>query len=154
MRIIGSKREVTLIDEKDLLVEGEEILGRYTIVLLQEASNGAWLPSVMQLDAMITNYRLLLRPFRKKYDPASLPAHYITRIDMTVRDKYHVVELQLVTKHFLCLMLSTGKLNDLYRDVCAMKRPTRFVFDDKLARADIERLITYFGKQPLPDTAS
>jgi hypothetical protein len=74
---------------------------------------------------------------------------------MAVRGHHHCVELHLITNHFLCAMLSTGKLADLYDDLRAMKQPPpRFAFDDKVARKDIERLITFFGREPLPDAPS
>lgn len=141
-----------MIEVKEIFVDGERALGRYTIVLLNDM-NGRWMPAIMQLDAMVTNYRLLLRPFRKKYAPASLPARYIKSAEMTLQDKYHCVGLQLITDHALYVMLSTGKLDDLYDDLRAMKSPPpKFQFDDSVAKNDIERLITFFGKQPLQDS--
>jgi hypothetical protein len=138
-----------------MLIEGERRLGRYTVVLLQQTNNDKWQPSVMQLDATVTNYRLLLRPFRKKYAPACLPSHYIKSVEMTVKGHHHCVELHLITNHYICAMLSTGKLDDLYHDLSAMKQPPpRFAFDDKIARKDIERLITFFGREPLPEPPS
>jgi len=139
-----------VIEEKDLFVDGEKLFGRYTVVLLNQSSSGHWSPSLMQLDAMVTNYRLMLRPFRKKYTPASLPTAYITRAELTTQDRYHCVELTLSTKHILYMMLSTGKLDNLCDDLNAMKSPSsKFQFDDSVAKKDIERLITFFGKQPL-----
>jgi hypothetical protein len=135
-----------------MLVEGERLLGRYTVVLLQQSSNGNWQTSPMQLDAVVTNYRLLLRPHRKKYTPACLPSHYIKSVELTVKGNHHCVALHLITNHYLCAMLSTGKLDNLYHDLSAMKQPPpRFAFDDKVARKDIERLITFFGREPLPE---
>ncbi|MDQ7027059.1 MAG: hypothetical protein Q9P01_03455 [Anaerolineae bacterium] len=143
-----------MIDEKEMLVDGERRLGRYTIVLLQQTNSGEWQPALMQLDATVTNYRLLLRPFRKKYTPACLPSHYIKSIQQTVKGKHHCVEMHFITNHFICMMLSTGRLENLYDDLSAMKQPPpRFAFDDKVARKDIERLITYFGREPLPVVA-
>ena len=142
-----------MIDETRLFLETERRLGRYTVVILQHASQG-WAPSVMQLDAVVTNYRLLLRPFRKKYPPASLPSHYIRGIDLTRQGQYHCVAIELVTSHRLYLSLSTGKLENLHEDLCAMKTPPpRFRFDDKVAMYDIQRLITFFGREPLPSTS-
>ena len=144
-----------MIDDKAMLVEGERRLGRYTVVLLQQSNNGKWQPSIMQLDAVVTNYRLLLRPFRKKYTPACLPSHYIKKVELTVKGNHHCVEVRLITNHFLCVMLSTGKLDDLYHDLSAMKQPPpRYAFDDKVARKDIERLITFFGREPMPNPPS
>jgi hypothetical protein len=144
-----------VIEEKEIFVDGERALGRYTVVLLNQTENGHWMPAIMQLDGMVTNYRLLLRPFRKKYLPASLPAHYIKSATLTTQEKYHCIEVRLITDHMLYLMLSTGKLDDLYDDLSAMKSPPpKFQFDDTVAKHDIERLITFFGKQPLKDSPS
>lgn len=142
-----------MIEEKEIFVDGERALGRYTVVLLNQVSNGHWVPATMQLDAMVTNYRLLLRPFRKKYAPASLPARYVKSAEMTTQDKHHCIALTLITDHILYIMLSTGKLDNLQDDLNAMKSPPpKFHFDDSVAKQDIERLITFFGKQPLQDS--
>jgi len=144
-----------VIEENKLFVDGERTIGRYTIVLLNQLGNGRWQPAMLQLDAVVTNYRLLLRPFRKKYSPASLPSRYVRNATLTTQDKYHCVELRLITDHVIYMMLSTGKLDDLYDDLKAMKSPpVKFQIDDSLARNDIERLITFFGKQPLTDSSS
>ncbi|MGJ3239731.1 MAG: hypothetical protein ACFE0Q_13555 [Anaerolineae bacterium] len=140
--------------ENDFFVDGENLLGRYTVVLLSQSEAGNWSPSTMQLDAMVTNYRLLLRPFRKKYRPASLPARYFKHTHLGLQDRYHCVTVQLITGHVLYMMLGTGKLDDLYNDLSTLKRPTpKFQFDDTIAKRDIERLITFFGKQPLHDSS-
>lgn len=139
-----------MIEENEIFVAGERRLGRYTVVLLNQTSSGRWIPSVMQLDSIVTNYRLLLRPFRKKYLPASLPAEYIKSTEMTTQGKYHCIKIVLITNHILYIMLGTGKLDDLRDDLNTMKSPApKFHFDEKVARKDIERLITFFGKQPL-----
>lgn len=145
-------RARALIDEKDVLVEGERRLGRYTTVIMQHTQQGGWSPSVMQLDSLVSNYRLFLRPFRKKYVPATIPSHYIQRVLMTQVGRYHAVALELMTSHFLYIITSTGRLEDFYDDLRAMKAPPpRVRFDDRVARADIVRLITFFGQQPHPD---
>lgn len=144
-----------VIDDKELLIDGERRLGRYTVVLLNQSEGGRWMPAIMQLDATVTNYRLLLRPFRKKYAPASLPKRYITSTAMTQQGNYHCIALELITNHILYLMLGTGKLEHLHDDLRAMKAPPpRFQFDDTVAKHDIERLITFFGKQPLQGSSN
>ncbi|MEO1289108.1 MAG: hypothetical protein AAFV93_15195 [Chloroflexota bacterium] len=144
---------MAVINEKEIFVEDERLLGRYTVVLLNKHNSGNWMPAVMQLDAVVTNYRLLLRPFRKKYRPASLPARYIRTADLVTRGKYHCIALTLSTDHQLHVMLSTGKLDDLHDDLSAMKSPPpKFQFDDSVAKNDIERLITFFGKRPLNES--
>lgn len=143
-----------MIEDKDIFVEGERRLGRYTVVILRQL-DGDWTPAMLQLDATVTNYRLLLRPHRKKYQPASLPEQYISAIKQTTKGHYHCVELKLTTQHVLYLMLSTGRLDDFYDDLHAMKAPRpQFQFDETVAKQDIERLITFFGREPLPKQPS
>lgn len=141
-----------MIDADNTLAPGERLLGRYTVVLLQHTQAGGWQPSLMQLDAQVTNYRLMLRPMRKKYPPASLPSTVITRLALTRQSRYHCVAVSVNTGHWLYMTLSTGRLEHLYEDLHAMKQPPpRFRFDDRVAKADILRLITFFGRAPLPD---
>jgi hypothetical protein len=143
-----------VIEDKDVFVEGERRLGRYTVVILRQ-SGERWTPAMLQLDATVTNFRLLLRPHRKKYQPASLPEQYITAIEMKRQERYHCIELQLSTNHVLYLMLSTGRLENFYDDLHAMKAPRpHFQFDEKVAKQDIERLITFFGREPLSGETS
>lgn len=143
-----------MIEDKDIFVEGERRLGRYTVVILRQ-SGERWMPAMLQLDATVTNFRLLLRPHRKKYQPASLPQQYITTIEKALKDRYHCIELALTTGHLLYLMLSTGRPDDFYDDLHTMKTPRpNFQFDDTIAKQDIERLITFFGKEPLPKKSS
>ena len=142
--------------QSDAFVDGERQLGRYTVVILRYNENSKnWTPDVMQLDATVTNFRLRLRPFQKKYKPATIPTTYVDHVDKRTIGRYHSVQLRLITGHVLCLMLATGKLDNLYDDLCAMKLPPpKFSFDDKIARDDIERLITFFGKMPQPNIQS
>ena len=58
-----------VIEENEVFVDGERRLGRYTVVLLNKTNNGRWMPSIMQLDSMVTNYRLLLRSISQKISP-------------------------------------------------------------------------------------
>ncbi|MGB1285979.1 MAG: hypothetical protein ACPG7F_05560 [Aggregatilineales bacterium] len=144
-----------MIVEKEVFVDGEYRVGRYTVVILRRSGDN-WYPAMMHLDAVITNYRLMLRPFRKKYEPATLPSSYISRIEISKRGMHHCVSLQLATEHELNLMLSTGHIEDLASDLRLMKIPRRshYDFDDSIARRDIQRLISFFGKEPLLDTSA
>lgn len=141
-----------MIDTDSLLIEDERILGRYTVALLQETHPGEWSPLPMPMDAITTNFRLILRPLRKKYRPASLPARYLRSCYMMLQGNYRCIGLALSTGDWLYLMLSTGKLDHLHDDLQALKLPPpRFHFDNSVARDDIERLITFFGKSPRPN---
>jgi hypothetical protein len=133
-------------------VEGEKKLGRYTISLLQETDAG-WLPTVLQFDATITNYRLFLRPFKRKYQPASIPASYIRAIKMTQFEGFHVVQLNFNPTGIIYMVMSSGKLDNLYDDLSAMKAPIpKFGWDVNVARDDIQRLINFFGRDALADS--
>lgn len=133
------------------LVDGERILGRYTLVLLEHTAHG-WAPSMLQLNSMVTNYRLVMKPFRRRYAPASIPRSYIREIDLVARGHHQSVMLRLREGSPLFFVLATGHLENLYDDLCAMRLPPpRFRFDESVARADIERLIAYFkqGMSPM-----
>jgi len=133
-----------VIDESEFFIEGERRLGRYTVVLLQQTSSG-WTPSVMQLDAIVTNYRLLLRPFRKKFTPASIPGQYITRLQQIEKDRKHVIALELLHEHAIYIMMSSGQLRDLLDDLSTMKLPVpQFTWDEDTARTNVSRLIEFF----------
>ncbi|QPC82698.1 hypothetical protein G4Y79_23940 [Phototrophicus methaneseepsis] len=133
----------------DMLV-GEKLLGSYTVVVLEHLAQG-WQPTVMPLNAIVTNYRLTLKPYKKKYQPATLPSHFMRRVMLTTRGGYNCIELTVRTEHALYLMLSTGRLDDLYHDLNAMVTPPpRFRFDDKVAQEDIKRLVQFLEKQREP----
>ncbi len=112
-----------------LLHDREKILGRYTVDILRPADRGIWQPAMMQLDATVTTYRLLLRPFRRRYRPASLPAPYIERATVQERGPRYCLSLYLKgdvpgTCQILNLLVSTGRLDDLHRDIETMLYPT------------------------------
>ncbi len=131
------------------LLSGERKLGRYTVVLLQKNSNLLYTPSVIQLDTTITNYRLHLRPMHRRYTPATLPSRLVRRVELTQKGGYHCVQLTFVTQDRLYLILATGKLEDFYDDLNAMKvPPPRFSFDEEAARDNIQRLIQFFERSP------
>lgn len=140
-----------MIKDVDFLVEGEKAIGEYSVFILQRVGEDSWQPAVMALDALVTNFRLLLRPMKKKYAPATLPSHYIRYISLIEKGRNHCVALTLITGHEFYLVNGTGKLNELYEDLNIMKVPRpKFHFDDTVARNDIERLISFFGKLPTP----
>lgn len=140
-----------MIREDDIFIEGERRLGRYTVVILQHSDTSNWTPSVMQLNTLISNYRIVLQPFKRKYSPATLPAHYIRHVAIERQGNYHCVSLQLITDDMLYLMLGTGNLNDLYDDLRVMKTPPpKYRFDETVAAADIQRLVDFLRKDNSP----
>lgn len=136
---------------EDIFIEGERKLGRYTIVILQPLDDGAWRPATMQLHGLITNYRIILQPFKKKYTPATLPSHYIRAVEIAQQGGHNCIELTLITNDKLYLMLGTGNLDDVLYDLRTMKAPPpKYKFDDNVAKTSIERLITYLKKANSP----
>ena len=113
------------------LQPAEKNLGRYTVDILRSAEGDVWRPAMMQLDATVTTHRLLLRPFRRRYRPASLPAVYFQRVAIQQRGTYHCLSMCLKddspgTLQVLNLLVSTGRLDDFYRDVKAMLNPPEY----------------------------
>lgn len=138
-----------MVDPKTLFMDGEHQLGRYMVGVLTE-TEGNWHVSLVQLDGVVTNYRLMLRPMRRRYAPACLPRHYLKAIDLTQQGHRHAVRLQLITGDCLHLVVSTGTLNDLFRDLKAMRKPPRYQFDEAIARRDVERLVHFFAHDARP----
>jgi hypothetical protein len=129
------------------LLKGERILGRYTVVLLQRNSDGIYSPAVVQLDTTLTNYRIYLRPMHRRYAPAVLPSRLMRRVDLVQKGGYHCVQITFVSGDCLYLILATGKLEDFYDDLNAMRLPPpRFKYDEAAARVHIERLIAFFSR--------
>lgn len=129
-----------------VIPQDEKTLGRYSVSILRPLANDRWQPDTMMLNATITNYRLLLRPLRKKYAPASLPGRYIQTVAFTRHSNYHCVGLCLLTDDYFALMMATGRLDHLHRDLAQMiAKPANYKIDDQIARDDIERLINFFN---------
>ncbi|MCA9915516.1 MAG: hypothetical protein KC496_19315, partial [Anaerolineae bacterium] len=142
--------------EADILIEGEKILGQYMVAALQRFADGTWEPSMLQLSATVTRYRLLLAPSpaRKRYQPACLPGHHIKAVKIAERGGYHAVAILMPTKQVLYLTMSTGKLEDFYEHLATISMPERVRFDERVARSDIQRLIGYFAGDILLDESS
>lgn len=142
---LGDPQRMAGMSEQSALFEGERTLGRYTVVLLRQTSQRRWEPSMLQVTATITNFRLNLHPIRKKYSRATLPCNYIQSVEQTRANGYNCVRLTLRTGQYLYLMLSTGQLTHLYEDLCAMTAPPpRFQFDARIPSDSIYRLIEFF----------
>jgi hypothetical protein len=140
------------VSNETVLIEGERLFGRYTVVLLQPTQDKRWQPSTMQLNGIITNFRIVLRPLKRKYAPATLPSYYIKNIELTKQDNYNCIAVTLITDDILYLMLSTGNLEDLYYDLRTMKAPPpKYKFDETVARSAIERIVEFLKKAPSPN---
>lgn len=137
-----------MIREEDIFIEGERRLGRYSVVLLQPTDGGErWVPSVMTLNALISNFRLILQPYKRKYAPAIIPARYIREVGQKQLSGYNCVSLTLVTGDQFHLMLGTGNLNHLYDDLRVMKTPPlKIQIEEPVDLEAIRRLIEFLRR--------
>ena len=67
-------------DQDGILLAGEYKLGKYQVEIVRHTASG-WAPTVPPLNALVTNYRLILHPqTRRRYAPASIPSTAITQV--------------------------------------------------------------------------
>jgi len=134
------------INVDEVLVEGEFVLNRYQIEILAPDANG-WSPAVMAIEAMVTNFRLLLKPFRKKYSHASIPNYYITSVDENEIDNFPCISICIKTGHVFHVVTPRRHRKQLYNDLIKMRVPKpKFKMDENVARNDIQRLVTFFER--------
>jgi hypothetical protein len=138
-----------MLDTTELFVDGERQLGYYTIEIIRRVGNG-WNPTVPPLHAVVSNYRLILKPqVRKAYTPASIPSNYFSNVNSIEIGRHKGIQVSLSTGHDLYIMVSQRDSENMVDDIRTMLEPAPdFHFDDKIAQADIKRLIDFFNKAP------
>ena len=135
------------INVSEVLTEGEEVFGRFQVEILVPGAQGGWAPAVMAIEALITNYRLLLKPFRKKYDHASIPNYYITVVEENVLDDHPCISIGIKTGHTFHLVLPRRHKKALFDALLRMRVPKpKFKMDENVARNDIQRLVLFFER--------
>jgi hypothetical protein len=136
-----------VIPEASLFVEGERLLGRYT-VSIGRYSNARWTPTPPPLHVVITNRRLFMRPqVRKNYTPASIPSNYIAKTQEMELGDHNGLMIALTTGHQIYIILSKEDRYRLMDDLSAMKaKPTRIQFDHGIIEQDIQRLIDFINR--------
>lgn len=139
------------MNDEELFVEGEKRLGWYTVELLRQTSTG-WELSALPMHAIVTNYRLLLKPFRKKYPPAIIPRQVLQSVELITLDHYHPIAISFKTGQRLYIMVSSGSVEKMAEDMnTLMLPPPRFQFDENVPMTQIERLIQYFTEGIPPE---
>jgi len=134
-----------VIDENKIFVEDEKRLGMYTVQILRRTNRG-WSPDILQMQALVTNFRLLIKPFHRKYTPASIPSSYIKKVDNREIERHRTVCLTLETGHELYIILNPRHVDNLTEDLRAMiAPPLPFQFDDSIAKEHIAKMISFFG---------
>lgn len=134
------------INVNEVLKDGEFVLGRYQIEILAPDAHG-WSPAVMAIEALVTNFRLLLKPFRKKYQHASIPNYYVTSVDENVINDYPCISISIKTGHVFHVVTPRRHRKQLYNNLIQMRVPKpKFKMDENIARNDIQRLVAFFER--------
>lgn len=135
-----------MLSESELFIEGENKLGQYQVSVVRYSKTG-WVPTVPPLNALVTNYRLILQPqTRRPYDPASIPATYITSVNDVDLDGRPVALVCLKTGHKLYFMTSWNQGEKFSESVKNMMTPTDTAFKAVLPPPDINRLIAFISR--------
>ena len=134
------------IDIQKVLVEDEDVLGRFQVEILAPSTDG-WAPAVMAIEALVTNYRLLLKPFKKKYQHASIPNYFITSVDEAKLSNFPCLTICIKTGHSFHLVVPRRHKKKLYDSLLKMHIPKpKFKMDETVARNDIQRLVSFFER--------
>ncbi|MBZ0285840.1 MAG: hypothetical protein K8L97_34250 [Anaerolineae bacterium] len=133
--------------QEELILPGEHRLGEYQISIIRRIPTG-WSPTVPPLDALVTNYRLLLKPqLRRPYPPASIPSSYITNVSEIDLGQKPGVKICLKTGHQIHMLISWSQASRLAEDIKAMLiSPVGNIFIDKPIERDIKRLIRFVSQ--------
>lgn len=120
----------------------EKELGVYQVTVIRRAASG-WVPSPPPLDAMVTNFRLILHPqTRRRYPVASIPSLLVTTIAEVELGRHQCVTLTLKTGHQLYLSANWGVGADLGGALRAMlTSPVGEPFKIRLGSDEIRRMI-------------
>jgi hypothetical protein len=136
-----------VFSEDELFIQGEKRLGLYQVQIARPLSNG-WAAAVPPLNAMVTNYRLILQPqTRKPYEPASIPNTYITKVTDVALGHRNGVLVALKTGHQLNMYIALDQIKKFSKDMRQMLTPpVRGHFANVLAERDIQRLIEFINR--------
>lgn len=134
------------INVQEVLIEGEVVLGRFQVEILAPGAQG-WSPAVMAIEALVTNFRLLLKPFKKKYHHASIPNYFITTVAEDELDGYPCISIGVRTGHTFHLVIPRRHKQMLIANLIKMRVPKpKFKMDENVARNDIKRLVAFFER--------
>jgi hypothetical protein len=134
------------IDVQKVLVKDEDVLGRFQVEILAPSSDG-WAPAVMAIETLVTNYRVLLKPFKKKYEPASIPNYFISAIEEDNLGGFPCLTICIKTGHSFHLVIPRRHKKSLYNSLLKMHIPKpKFKMDENVARDDIQRLVSFFER--------
>jgi hypothetical protein len=136
-----------VLNEAEFFVEGEIKLGQYQVHVVRYTVSG-WVPTVPPLNAIVTNYRLILHPqTRRPYPPASIPNTYIIKISEVELGQRPAVKISLRTGHKIYLYTSWSQGEKLTETITTMlTSPIGNTYELKPAQRDLNRLIRFISK--------
>jgi len=135
-------------DEDTLLLPGECKLGSYHVAILRYTPSG-WSPTTPPLNALVTNYRLLLRPqTRRQYQPAVIPSHFIMQIGEVEMGYHKGVKIALKNGMRLYLTISYSEDDSHLTETVTkmMTSPLGNAYISDPAEEDLTRLISFISQ--------
>jgi len=134
-------------DEDAILLPGENKLGQYHVAIIRRTQSG-WVPTVPPLNALVTNYRMVLQPqTRRQYKPASIPSYSITHVSEVELGPYRGVRIALKTGLRLYLTVNWSQGDELSSTIKAMLiTPIGKTFTLKPQQSDLSRLIQFISE--------
>lgn len=137
----------SMIPEAQQFVEGERLLGRYTIAIARY-NNARWSSTIPTLHVTVTNRRMFMRPqTRKAYTPASIPSNYITKFRAVELDERNAIMIALSTGHQIYMYITKEEATRMLDDLSTMKAPpTKIRFDETIVEQDIQRIIDFITR--------
>lgn len=135
-----------MLTPAELLKEGEELLGSYNVEIARWQSD-RWVSTVPTLYIVLTDHRMILQPHtRKRYEPAIIPARYITQVTELEAPYRHGVLMRLATGHQIGMFIS-GRFNrEVLRNLHRMMRPIKpMQFNPQLDIQQLQKLIDFFN---------
>ncbi|MEZ4667085.1 MAG: hypothetical protein R3E39_04055 [Anaerolineae bacterium] len=134
-------------DEDGLLLTGEHKLGQYQLEIVRHTASG-WAPTVPPLNALVTNYRLILHPqTRRRYSPASIPNTAITQVTDVMLNHRQGVRIALRDGLRLYVVVSWSQGEELTSTMKVMlTTPLGSGFSESPAHQDIDRIISFIKR--------
>lgn len=134
-------------DDNGLLLDGEHKLGQYQVEIIRHTTSG-WAPTVPPLNALVTNYRLVLHPqTRRRYAPASIPSTAITQVSDVMLNHRQGVRIVLKEGLRLYIVVSWSQGDELTSTMKTMlTSPIGNAFSLSPAQEDLDRLIEFIKR--------
>lgn len=134
-------------DDNGILLAGEYKLGTYQVEIVRHTASG-WAPTVPPLNALVTNYRLILHPqTRRRYAPASIPSTAITHVSDVMLNRRQGVRIALKEGLRLYVVVSWSQGDELTNTMKVMlTSPLGSAFTSSPDHQDLDRMIQFIKR--------